>query len=75
LSDSDNKTSCSFVLIQKNQKIKAAEYFGVHDFPLAHAIQLVVIRPPQTVLLTHAPRSKRQIIHFIPKCSEARFFD
>jgi len=33
-------TFCSFFLIKKNQKIKAAEYFGVHVLKLAHAIQL-----------------------------------
>ena len=38
---------------------------------LAHAIQLVVLRPPQTVLLTNGLRSKPQNIRFIPKFSEA----
>jgi hypothetical protein len=50
------RCNCSFLCLDvkkgTERKIKAAEYFGVYDFPLAHAIQLVVLRPPQTVLLT-----------------------
>jgi hypothetical protein len=42
------------------RKIKAAENFAAPVFHLAHAIQLVVLRPPQTVLLTAGPRSKTQ---------------
>jgi len=38
---------------------------------LAHAIQLVVLRPPQTVLLTKGHRSKPQNTRLIPKFSEA----
>jgi len=67
------KTSCSFSLMKKNQKIKAAKYFGVHTFTPAHAIQLVApLRgTPQTVLLAAGHRSRLQNNNFNPKCSEA----
>jgi hypothetical protein len=57
--------------MKKNQKIKAAEYFGVHALTVAHAIQLVVLRPPQTVLLAAGSRGNCQSTHFIPKYSKA----
>ena len=50
---------------------KVADNFGAPVFHLAHAIQLVVLRPPQTVLLTAGPRSKPQNSRFIPKFSES----
>jgi hypothetical protein len=53
------------------RKIKAADNFGAPVFQLAHAIQLVVLRPPQTVLLTTGPRSNLQNSRFFPKFSEA----
>jgi hypothetical protein len=49
------KSYCSFALMQKNQKIKAADNSGVHAFKPAHAIQLPRrFGRSQTVLLTRA---------------------
>jgi hypothetical protein len=49
------------VIKESNQrKFKAADNFGALVFQLVHAIQLVVLRPPQTVLLTLAHRRKLQ---------------
>jgi hypothetical protein len=71
LSFKKNKITCSFVLIQKNQKIKATEHFGVFVFQPAHAIQLTPHGGIQTVLLTAGPRNRLQNNNFNPKCSEA----
>ena len=71
-----HKTFCSFFLIKKNQKIKAADNFRAHYFLFAHALQLVIQLafarcPPQTVMLTSGHHSKQEITRLTRKFSEA----
>jgi hypothetical protein len=64
---------CSFFARPKNEPKKGRPqiFLGIPIFSVAHALQLVVLRPPQTVMLTKIFRfaaSKMQIV--IQKISE-----
>jgi len=42
---------------QTNQRKRQPQiFFGLNIFSVAHALQLVVLRPPQTVMLTFSHR-------------------
>jgi len=61
------KTYCSFFLIKKNQKIKAAEHFGILVFQLAHAIQLVVAGSSSNSIAYLSPSQQASKQSLFPK--------